>query len=46
MRLLPESAADVKAEGSYYGNALQAASLEGHEQIVRLLLEQQATDLY
>ncbi|KAK3378799.1 hypothetical protein B0T24DRAFT_568404 [Lasiosphaeria ovina] len=30
--------ADVNAQGGYYGNALQAASAEGHQEIVKLLL--------
>jgi hypothetical protein len=31
--------ADVNAQGGYYGNALQAASVRGHEAVVRLLLD-------
>ncbi|OCK87550.1 uncharacterized protein K441DRAFT_466880, partial [Cenococcum geophilum 1.58] len=31
--------ADVNAQGGYYGNALQAASAQGHEQVVKLLLD-------
>jgi ankyrin repeat protein len=34
--------AEVNAEGGYFGNALQAASFNGHEQIVRLLVEKGA----
>ncbi|KAF2124635.1 hypothetical protein P153DRAFT_325872, partial [Dothidotthia symphoricarpi CBS 119687] len=30
--------ADVNAQGGRYGNALQAASAEGHEQVVKMLL--------
>ena len=37
-----EKGADVNAQGGWYGNALQAASSEGHEQIVRLLAEKGA----
>jgi len=33
---------DVNAQGGYYGNALQAASAEGHEAVARLLLEKGA----
>jgi hypothetical protein len=31
-------AADVNAQGGFYGNALQAASHGGHEKVVELLL--------
>ncbi|KAF3392461.1 putative ankyrin repeat protein [Penicillium rolfsii] len=41
-RLLISKGADVTAQGSYYGNALQAASSEGHRDIVKLLLDQGA----
>ncbi|KZL66078.1 hypothetical protein CI238_06213 [Colletotrichum incanum] len=34
--------ADVNAEGGYYGNALQAASFRGHQDIVQLLLDKGA----
>ena len=40
--LLLEKGADVNAQGGYYGNALQAASLEGREAVVALLLEKGA----
>ncbi|KAK8038561.1 hypothetical protein PG993_006972 [Apiospora rasikravindrae] len=33
---------DVNAQGGEYGNALQAASLRGHQEVVRLLLEKGA----
>ncbi|KAF2183428.1 hypothetical protein K469DRAFT_521687, partial [Zopfia rhizophila CBS 207.26] len=36
--LLLDAGADVNAQGGHYGNALQAASLGDHEQIVKLLL--------
>ncbi|KAF6796411.1 hypothetical protein CSOJ01_13193 [Colletotrichum sojae] len=41
-RLLIEKGADVNAQGGYYGNALQAASDEGHQEIVQLLLTHRA----
>ncbi|KAK0721573.1 Pfs, NACHT and ankyrin domain protein [Lasiosphaeria miniovina] len=34
--------ADVNAQGGYYGNALQAASAQGHQEIVKLLLAKNA----
>ena len=37
-QLLLENGADVNARGGYLGNALYAASSEGHEAIVTLLL--------
>jgi Ankyrin repeats (3 copies) len=39
VRLLLEAGADVNAQGGYYGNALQAASYGGHDQVVQRLLE-------
>ena len=33
---------DVNAQGGYYGNALQAASEEGHDKVVQMLLEKDA----
>jgi len=41
-RLLLEKGADVNAQGGEYGNALQAALVEGHVAVVRLLLEKGA----
>ena len=41
-KLLMEKGADVNAEGGYYGNALQAASYNGHEAIAKLLIEKGA----
>src|SRR6266516_2691020 len=38
-RLLLENGADVNAQGGTYGNALQAASENGQDQIVKRLLE-------
>ena len=40
--LSKKGGADVNAEGRYYGNALQAASAEGHEIVVQLLLQKGA----
>jgi ankyrin repeat protein len=34
--------ADVNAQGGHYGNALQAASVIGHEAIAKLLIEKGA----
>jgi hypothetical protein len=34
-----ESGADVNAQGGQYGNALRAASVNGHDQVVQRLLE-------
>ena len=39
---LLETGADVNAQGGKYGDALQAASLEGHEMILALLTEKGA----
>ena len=39
VRLLLENGANVNAKGGVHGNALQAASVRGHEAVVRLLLE-------
>ncbi|KAI5366970.1 hypothetical protein J4E82_010917, partial [Alternaria postmessia] len=38
-RLLLDAGAEVNAQGGRYGNALQAASEGGHEQIVKMLLD-------
>jgi hypothetical protein len=32
----------VNAEGRYYGNALQAASYNGHKEVVHMLLDRDA----
>ncbi|KAG7287647.1 hypothetical protein NEMBOFW57_007160 [Staphylotrichum longicolle] len=37
--VLAEAGADVDGQGGLYGNALQAASVEGHSKIVQQLLE-------
>ncbi|KAK6843411.1 hypothetical protein PG987_004271, partial [Apiospora arundinis] len=39
---LLETGAEINAQGGHYGNALQAASFQGHEAIVRLMLEKGA----
>ncbi|KAF2677731.1 hypothetical protein K458DRAFT_275591, partial [Lentithecium fluviatile CBS 122367] len=39
VKLLLEKNTNANAQGGYYGNALQAASEGGHEQVVKLLLE-------
>jgi preprotein translocase subunit YajC len=39
--LLLEKGAEVNARGGEYGNALQAASLERHDNIVQSLLEKE-----
>jgi ankyrin repeat protein len=38
-RLLLDQGAEVNAQGGHYGNALQAASRGGHEQVVKTLLD-------
>lgn len=40
--MLLEKGADVNAQGGKYGNALQTASAEGEQEIIRLLLEKGA----
>jgi ankyrin repeat protein len=42
VRLLLEKGVNVNAQGGVYGNALQAASHNGHEAVVRLLLKKGA----
>jgi len=42
VRLLLDKGADVNAQGGSFGNALQAASENGHEAVVRLLLDEGA----
>jgi hypothetical protein len=41
-RLLLDEGAEVNAQGGRYGNALQAASAGGHEQVVKMLLDKGA----
>ena len=36
--MLLDRGADVNAQGGHYGNALQAASIGGHEKVVQMLL--------
>jgi ankyrin repeat protein len=40
VKLLLDKGADVNAKGGYYGNALHAASVSGHEQVVKLLFDE------
>jgi hypothetical protein len=40
--MLLDKDADVNAQGGEYGNALQAASAGGHEQVVKTLLDKDA----
>jgi ankyrin repeat protein len=40
--LLIEHSANIDAQGGYFGHALQAASFNGHMNIVQLLIEQGA----
>jgi ankyrin repeat protein len=39
VKILLNAAAEINAQGGYFGNALQAASYRGHEPIVKLLLD-------
>ena len=43
MKLLIDAGAEVNTEDEDYGNALQAASAAGHDQLIKLLLDR--TDL-
>ncbi|KAF2629421.1 hypothetical protein BU25DRAFT_389615 [Macroventuria anomochaeta] len=45
VQLLLDNNADVNVQGGRYGNALQAASAGGHEQIVKMLLDKGANML-
>jgi ankyrin repeat domain-containing protein 50 len=36
---LMDAGAEVNAQGGHYGNALQAASFEGHKKVVRILMD-------
>jgi hypothetical protein len=40
--LLLDEVADINAQGRDYGNALYAALEEGHEQVVKMLLDASA----
>lgn len=42
VELLLQKGADINVQGGRYGNALQAASYQGHQGIVQLLLERGA----
>lgn len=42
LKILIETGADVNARGGNYGNALQVASYNGHQDIIHLLLAQKA----
>jgi ankyrin repeat protein len=37
--MLLDTGAEVNAQGGAYGNALRAASYEGHKQVVKMLLD-------
>ena len=39
VQILLDTGADVNAQGGYFGNALQAASTKGYEEVVQILLE-------
>jgi ankyrin repeat protein len=39
VRVLLDRGADVKAQGGYYGSALQAATARSHDKIVQVLLD-------
>lgn len=42
VKLLLNAGAHVNAQGGHYGNALQAASGRGYQQVVKLLLDKGA----
>jgi ankyrin repeat protein len=44
VRILVDAGADVNAQGSYFGNALQAALEGGYENIVQMLIDAGAVD--
>jgi hypothetical protein len=39
VQMLMDAEADVNAQGGFFGNALQAASQEGHEKVVQMLMD-------
>jgi hypothetical protein len=39
VQMLMDAAADVNAQGGYFGNALQAASVRGHEKVEQMLMD-------
>lgn len=45
VQLLLDKNADVNAQGGRYGNALQAALVRGHKEVVQLLQTAGARDL-
>jgi ankyrin repeat protein len=42
VKLLLDKGANVNAQSGHYGNALQAASIYGHDAVVRLLVDKGA----
>jgi hypothetical protein len=40
--MLMDAGADVNAQGGRYGNALQAASVKGHDKMVQMLTDAKA----
>ena len=42
MKLLLDKGAYINAQGGYYDNALEAASRNGHDKVVQLLLDKGA----
>jgi ankyrin repeat protein len=43
--MLLDQGADMNAQGGFFGNALQAASKEGHRKVVQMLLDHQSADV-
>jgi ankyrin repeat protein len=44
VQILIDAGADVNAQGGEYGNALQAASAEGHDKVVQMLMNAGAVE--
>jgi ankyrin repeat protein len=44
VQMLMDAGADVNAQVGFYGNALQAASAEGHEKVVQMLVDAGAVE--
>ena len=42
MQMLLDKGANVNAQGERYGNALQAALVGGHDQVIQMLLDKGA----
>ena len=40
--MLLDKGADIKTQGGFYSNALQAALYEGHDKVVQMLLDKGA----